>query len=128
RRVRALNPSFVLENSGSVARDHLALERTFLAYVRTSLGCASMGVALVQLLSVPSADGTAQNATLTKFVTPLGATTIVVGLSLMIIGFVRYFRVQRTLMDGKFLPAGNIVHFTALALSCLVFVVFAVVL
>ena len=33
-----------LENSGSVARDHLASERTFLAYVRTSLGCSTMGV------------------------------------------------------------------------------------
>lgn len=34
----------VLENSGSVARDHLASERTFLAYVRTSLAIASTGV------------------------------------------------------------------------------------
>jgi hypothetical protein len=33
-----------LENSGSVARDHLASERTFLAYMRTSLAIASSGV------------------------------------------------------------------------------------
>ena len=33
-----------LENSGSVARDHLASERTFLSYVRTSLAIASSGV------------------------------------------------------------------------------------
>ena len=38
------NPSLTLQNSGSVARDHLASERTFLAYVRTSLTIASMGV------------------------------------------------------------------------------------
>ena len=37
-------PSLVLENCGSVARDHLATERTFLAYVRTSLTIASTGV------------------------------------------------------------------------------------
>jgi hypothetical protein len=36
--------SLVLENSGSVARDHLASERTFLAYVRTSLTIASAAV------------------------------------------------------------------------------------
>lgn len=36
--------SLTLKNSGSVARDHLALERTFLAYVRTSLGLATAGV------------------------------------------------------------------------------------
>lgn len=37
-------PAMVLENSGSVARDHLACERTYLAYVRTSLAIASTGV------------------------------------------------------------------------------------
>ena len=36
--------SLVLRNTGSVARDHLASERTFLAYVRTSLSFASAGV------------------------------------------------------------------------------------
>lgn len=39
-----LKPALVLQNSGSVARDHLASERTFLAYVRTSLAIASTGV------------------------------------------------------------------------------------
>jgi uncharacterized membrane protein YidH (DUF202 family) len=57
-----IKPSLILENSGSVARDHLASERyaeltrfsspmsrltdtsTFLAYVRTSLAIASTGV------------------------------------------------------------------------------------
>jgi hypothetical protein len=33
-----------LENTGSVARDHLASERTWLAYVRSSLAIASAGV------------------------------------------------------------------------------------
>lgn len=36
--------SLRLQNSGSVARDHLASERTFLAYVRTSLAIVSAGV------------------------------------------------------------------------------------
>ena len=41
--------SISLENKGSVARDHLALERTFLAWLRTSLAFASIGVAITQL-------------------------------------------------------------------------------
>ena len=40
-----------LENSGSVARDHLASERTFLAYMRTSLAIASSGVGEYPLFS-----------------------------------------------------------------------------
>ncbi|KAF2483986.1 hypothetical protein BDY17DRAFT_322872 [Neohortaea acidophila] len=41
--------SIELENKGSVARDHLALERTFLAWLRTSLSFASIGIAVTQL-------------------------------------------------------------------------------
>ena len=42
--LETLKPSLTLVNSGTVARDHLASERTFLAYVRTSLAVASTGV------------------------------------------------------------------------------------
>jgi len=41
---RCNKASLRLQNRGSVARDHLALERTFLAYTRTSLTVASAGV------------------------------------------------------------------------------------
>lgn len=53
RQGSALIPSvsLTLENSGSVARDHLASERTFLAYMRTSLAIASSGVGT---FSIPS--------------------------------------------------------------------------
>lgn len=39
-----LRANLVLQNKGNVARDHLASERTYLAYVRTSLACAGAGV------------------------------------------------------------------------------------
>lgn len=38
---------------GSVARDHLAGERTFLAWLRTSLSLVSLGIAIAQLLKLP---------------------------------------------------------------------------
>lgn len=41
--------SLTLVNTGSVARDHLAGERTFLAYVRTSLAIASAGVGMCRV-------------------------------------------------------------------------------
>lgn len=39
----------VTENKGSHARDHLANERTFLAWLRTSLGAIGLGVAVARL-------------------------------------------------------------------------------
>jgi hypothetical protein len=41
----------VLKNQGSVARDHLASERTFLAYVRTSVAIASVGICMPLLFA-----------------------------------------------------------------------------
>ena len=49
RRLAEKYGSISLENKGSVARDHLALERTFLAWLRTSLAFASIGIAITQL-------------------------------------------------------------------------------
>jgi hypothetical protein len=45
--------SLVMQNTGSVARDHLSAERTFLAYVRTSLSFASAGVGPSLRLHLP---------------------------------------------------------------------------
>jgi putative membrane protein len=39
----------VIENRDSTARDHLANERTFLAWVRTALGLVGLGVILERL-------------------------------------------------------------------------------
>ena len=36
----------ILKNSGSTARDHLASERTFLAWLRTGLGFIALGIAV----------------------------------------------------------------------------------
>jgi len=49
RRIAEKYGSVTLDNKGSVARDHLALERTFLAWLRTSLAFASIGIAITQL-------------------------------------------------------------------------------
>lgn len=91
--------SLRLQNCGSVARDHLALERTFLAYTRTSLTTASAGVALVQLCNV-SHETDSERAK--KFARPLGASLIAMGLLVLGIGLIRYFVVQSSLVQGSF--------------------------
>ncbi|KIM78477.1 hypothetical protein PILCRDRAFT_98382 [Piloderma croceum F 1598] len=128
------SPSLTLENCGSVARDHLASERTFLAYVRTSLAIASTGVALVQLFTIsgfsstkPSSGGlTPTTPAIQRYARPLGATTVVLGLVVLVIGLVRYFTIQSALTKGSFPVARVTVAFIAVVLSALVVIVFGV--
>lgn len=77
--------SVELDNKGSVARDHLALERTFLAWLRTSLSFASIGIGVTQLFrlntSIQSGSGSDPGkadttARLRSVGKPLGATFI----------------------------------------------------
>lgn len=91
--VRHFKPNLVLENSGSVARDHLASERTFLAYVRTSIAIASTGVALVQLFTITDitakitgVDVIPVTRSVQHFARPLGITCVVLSLITLTIG------------------------------------------
>ncbi|KAL0960857.1 hypothetical protein HGRIS_005873 [Hohenbuehelia grisea] len=131
--IRRFEPAFVLENSGSVARDHLASERTFLAYMRTSLAIASTGVALVQLFSIAvhAADdnGLAISPVTRRiqaFARPLGATTVIFGMLVLVIGVTRYFTVQIALTKGMFPVARITITGTAIGLAVLISIVFGI--
>ena len=92
--LKRLNPAIILQNSGSVARDHLASERTFLAYVHTSLALSSAGVGIVQLLTIadsmypksseiPTLDASRRMKRIAK---PLGILTQVLALYVLFLG------------------------------------------
>jgi uncharacterized membrane protein YidH (DUF202 family) len=113
------------------------LERTFLAWLRTSLSFASIGIAITQLfrlntnLSNPSHkhqsspeaqavfDSTinlSPQARLRHLGKPLGATFIGISIVMLFIGFHRYFEAQHYVIRGKF-PAsrGSIVFVSVIA-------------
>ncbi|CAE6421380.1 unnamed protein product [Rhizoctonia solani] len=118
------SPRMILENSGSVAN-----ERTWLAYVRTSLAIASTGVALVQLFTIAADQRTGTvliGAKLQRFARPLGAVIVVIGMSVLALGVNRYFRVQHALTKNKFPPARKTVAFISTVLAAIVAVVFGI--
>jgi len=101
-----------LENNGSVARDHLALERTFLAWLRTSLAFASIGIAITQLFRLHSNLSTDEDAQphsvehLRHLGKPLGATFIGIAILVLTAGARRFYEIQGWLQHGKF-PASR---------------------
>ncbi|KAI1021778.1 hypothetical protein LB505_009086 [Fusarium chuoi] len=125
--------SIELENKGSVARDHLAIERTFLAWLRTSLSFASIGIAVTQLFrlntSLESQHGhnsRSNTQTLRHMGKPLGTTFLGISILILFLGYKRYFQSQHWVMQGKF-PASRgtimIVAFVALAIMVVSLVV-----
>ncbi|KAG6011975.1 hypothetical protein E4U54_007788 [Claviceps lovelessii] len=122
--------SVELENKGSVARDHLALERTFLAWLRTSLAFASIGIAVTQLFRLNttlsdgsgsgsgSGHGTSHNATVRRLGKPLGATFLAISILTLLLGTRRYFVGQAWVIRGKF-PAsrGTVIVVAVVALA-----------
>ncbi|KAF9234677.1 hypothetical protein BU15DRAFT_52305, partial [Melanogaster broomeanus] len=124
-----LKLSLVLENKGNVARDHLASERTYLAYVRTSLACASAGVALLQLFMLSSTASATTSKKggidMEKAGKALGATIVLFGLGILVLGVVRYFMTQSALIRGNFPVARNSLTAVAFILAALVGITFS---
>ncbi|KAF9432630.1 hypothetical protein BGZ76_010531 [Entomortierella beljakovae] len=74
------SPSLTLENKGSIARDHLANERTYLAWLRTSLSLITVGVAVTQLFRLQTNDSKGGLISVSDMGRPLGGSFIALGI------------------------------------------------
>ena len=107
------------------ARDHLANERTFLAWVRTGTAIVVFGFAIgrfsIAMRQLTALQGhTVRTAGMSVW---LGSFTILAGLALVVAGLVRYRKTRVQLEAGTFEPAGFV-----LDLITILTVVFGLVL
>ena len=92
-----------LPNTGSLARDLLASERTFLAWTRTGLGFIALGVALEKVEAFAALSPTLLHLENSR--TKLAAGILVAsGSGCVAHGTQRYFSTVRLLREGKFRP------------------------
>jgi putative membrane protein len=89
-------------------RDHLANERTFLAYLRTSLSLLSIGISinrfsLYLLEKSVGPVGSGERATLVG-AEQLGVGMVVIGLVLLIYGIVRFTQMNRGIESQTYRP------------------------
>lgn len=84
----------VQENTGSTARDHLANERTYLAWVRTALAVIGFGIVIGKLVETD------------EFVVDVtGLGLIGLGAAMLVYAVLRFERVASLLGEGRFAPA-----------------------
>lgn len=98
------------------ARDHLANERTFLAWVRTGAAIIVFGFAIgrfaIAMRQLTALEG---HRLRTGGVSVwMGATSIVLGVVLVIAGLVRYRKNRVQLDEGGFQPAGLLLDLVTL--------------
>ncbi|KAI8068108.1 uncharacterized protein B0P05DRAFT_475103 [Gilbertella persicaria] len=118
--------SFMLENKAAVARDHLANERTFLAWLRTSLSLITVGVAITQLYHLAPATGnTVGHAKAGK---ALGSAFVVFSIVFLYFANARYFHTQVAMTKGQFPASRGAVVFGSTCILAVLIAMFVVIL
>ena len=97
--------------SANVA-DHLANERTFLAWLRTSIALMGFGFVVVKFslfvkqLSLMLTDKTI--VPVKGFSAYIGISLVIIGAATALIGFIRYRQIRKQLIDQNFAPSFNL--------------------
>lgn len=122
--------SVEVKNTESTARDHLANERTFLAWARSGLGFMGAGTGLYTAYSLGYSDPAEMHAEGSRTarriehlhpfkVAPAAATLVANGVLMLLFATYRYFENQRALQSGRFIitKSGFMVVITTTAFS-----------
>jgi len=94
------------------ASDHLANERTFLAWIRTSIALMGFGFVVVKFslfvrqLSLAVSGHTVTPAT--GFSGIIGICLVAIGALTALIGYLRYKRIERQLLNQAFYPSSRL--------------------
>lgn len=112
------------------AREHLANERTFLAWIRTSLAIIGLGFVVVkfslfvrEMEMIVDKDQVRHTPALSL---PMGIALIAVGAVITVTAYFRYRRTQRRISNGEFIQASALIKLTAVLLvtACILLIIY----
>lgn len=107
----------------AVETDFILLERTFLAWLRTSLSFASIGIAVTQLFrlntTISSDDDSNSAHTIRHLGKPLGGIFLGISILMLFLGYHRYFQAQQWIIKGKFPASRGTIILVSLVAMCL---------
>ncbi|KAI9261362.1 hypothetical protein EDC94DRAFT_519779 [Helicostylum pulchrum] len=115
------SPAVVLENKGNTARDHLANERTYLAWFRTSLSLITLGIGIIQVYHVSTAHHK-------RIGRALGLIFVFSSILFLYFGNVRYFHAQWALQHGNFPASRGVITWASFCILFLFVGMFTVML
>jgi uncharacterized membrane protein YidH (DUF202 family) len=95
-----------------------ALERTFLAYIRTSLVVTQQGVLIAQLFRLPAAEALADRLGFSRVGVPLSITCHCVAIVVALVGAYRFWRQQNAIARGKVHAGGWELNSVGILLGC----------
>ncbi|KGO58196.1 protein of unknown function DUF202 [Penicillium expansum] len=108
------------------SRDYFALERTFLAYIRTSLVVSQQGVLIAQLFRLQAAEALADRLGFRQVGTPLSVACHCLAIIVALVGAYRFWRQQNAISRGKVYAGGWELNSVGILLGCITLTVLIV--
>ncbi|OQE07065.1 hypothetical protein PENVUL_c015G09115 [Penicillium vulpinum] len=108
------------------SRDYFALERTFLAYIRTSIAVTQQGVLIAQLFRLQAADALADRLGFRQVGTPLSVACYCVAILVALVGAYRFWRQQSAIARGKIYAGGWELNTVGILMGCITLTVLIV--
>ena len=103
------------------AQQHLANERTYLAWIRTAISITGVGFLTTSLHFTTKISS---NSYMNNLVIILGIFACVIGVITSVLSTIQYTKKRREIANGIFTPSNQSILFVSILFSLLVFMIF----